>query len=76
MNPDTMTLFDRMDGDRILPEAIRIFNEKVTKDPVLMPFFETLDKEAVVEHQKLVLMVKDCLNLDRTNIDIVCNGSL
>jgi len=57
MNPDTMTLFDRMDGDRILPEALKIFNDKVTKDPLLLPFFENLDKDAVMEHQKLVLMV-------------------
>ena len=58
MNPETMTLFDRMDGDRILPEALQKFNDKVIKDPLLIPFFENLDKEAVVEHQKLALMVR------------------
>jgi len=57
MNPDTMTLFDRMNGDKILPEAVKKFHTKVMKDTSLAPFFEKLEPDAQIEHQKVFITV-------------------
>jgi len=53
-----MTLFDRMNGDKILPEAVKKFHTKVMKDASLAPFFEKLEPDAQIEHQKIFITVK------------------
>jgi Truncated hemoglobins len=61
MNPEQRTLYDRINGDKIMPKLVEIFYKKVMEDKEIAPFFENIDMERQHEHQRRFLSVNNLI---------------
>lgn len=46
-----LSLYERLGGESALQVAVPLFYDKVTADPLLAPFFESLDMDAQIRKQ-------------------------